>query len=118
MKKYIRGTNVPKKAPAMYFRYLTALGLFGLKATHPKVQGIVATRYEIMKMSCQAWSSVEVTYVHPPQVKVRNMPIKATNLGRLEFGLAVRRYHNATNVNRGPNLNKHCTLVMDHIFRT
>jgi hypothetical protein len=53
-------------------------------------------------MSCQSWSSVDVTYVHPPHVRVRNTPIKATNLGSVEFGRAVRRYHKATSANRGP----------------
>jgi hypothetical protein len=42
------GTMVVKKAVAIYFRYLIALALGGLKAIQPAVQGIVATRYEIM----------------------------------------------------------------------
>jgi hypothetical protein len=61
MKKYIRGTNVPKNAYAAFFLYLIAFGFGGLRSTHPIVHGSVATRYEIMKMSCQSWSSVEVT---------------------------------------------------------
>ena len=95
---------MPKIAPARYFRYLTALVLFGLKARHPNVQGKVATKYDIIKISCHSWSSVEVTYVHPPHVRVRNMPIKATNLGSTELGRDVRRYHRPTSTNRGPDL--------------
>ena len=54
------GTRVPKKAPARYFRYLIAVGFGGLSAMHPVVHGNVATMYEIIKMSCQSWSSVDV----------------------------------------------------------
>jgi hypothetical protein len=72
---------VPKKALAKYLRYLIACALFGLRARHPSVHGRVATRYEIMKISCQSWSSVLVTYVHPPHVNVLKIPINATNLG-------------------------------------
>jgi hypothetical protein len=61
MKKYINGTRVAKNEPANSFRYCSAAGLGGLKARQPRVHGSVATRYEIMKMSCQSWSSVEVT---------------------------------------------------------
>jgi hypothetical protein len=102
IKKYINGTRVPKKLPARTFRYLRAVGFLGLRATQPRVQGSVATRYEIMKMSCQSWSSVEVTYVHPPQVKVRKMPTPAMNLGRDELGRRVKMYQRPTNANRGP----------------
>lgn len=75
MKKYTNGTIVPKNALARTLRYLIACGFGGLKAKHPIVQGIVATKYEIMKMSCQSWSSVDVTYVQPPHVKVLNRPV-------------------------------------------
>jgi hypothetical protein len=102
IKKYTNGTIAAKKAPAKYFLYFTAVGFLGLKAKTPAVQGMVATRYEIMKMSCQSWSSVDVTYVHPPQVKVRKTPTPATNFGNVAFGLRVRMYHNATSANRGP----------------
>jgi len=102
MKKYTKGTKVPKKAPARYLRYFTARKLFGLSARHPRVHGSVATKYEIIKISCQSWSSVEVTYVHPPHVRDRKTPMNATALGRDEFGRAVRRYHSPTNTNRGP----------------
>jgi hypothetical protein len=34
--------------------------LLGLRAMQPRVHGIVATRYETMKMSCAWWSSVDV----------------------------------------------------------
>ena len=54
MKKYINGTRVPKKADAKIFLYLRAFGFGGLKARQPRVHGNVATRYEIMKMSCQS----------------------------------------------------------------
>jgi len=60
MKKYIRGTRVPKKAPAMYLRYLIAFALGGLSRIQPVVQGRVNMMYEIIKMSCQSWSSVDV----------------------------------------------------------
>ena len=56
----------------------------------PRVHGNVATKYEIMKISCQPWSSVEVTYVHPPQVKVRKRPVPAITFGSTESGRAVR----------------------------
>jgi len=102
MKKYIIGTNSPKKHPARVFRYLVAVGFFGVRAKHPNVHGSVATMYEIMKMSCQSWSSVDVTYVHPPHVKVRRKPMTATNFGSVEFGLRVNTYHSPTNANRGP----------------
>src|SRR3954463_418071 len=114
MKKYIKGTRVPKNPPPKYFRYFTALALFGLRAIHPSVQGSVATMYEIMRMSCQSWSSVEVIYVHPPHVRVRNTPENATYLGRLEFGRAVRRYHKNTRTNRGPVCCKYGTLKGCH----
>lgn len=81
---------------------MIALALFGLSARHPSVQGNVATMYDIMRMSCQWWSSVDVIYVHPPHDKVLKMPIKATNLGSVAFGRAVRRYHKPTRTNRGP----------------
>jgi hypothetical protein len=97
------GTRVAKKEPANSFRYRRAVGLRGLKARQPMVQGSVATRYEIIKMSCQSWSSVEVTYVHPPHVSVRKMPTPATNLGSAEFGRRVKQYHRPTNAKRGPN---------------
>jgi hypothetical protein len=61
-----------------------------------------------MKMSCQSWSSVEVTYVHPPHDSVRKIPTPATNLGSVEFGLRVRTYHRPTNATRGPGL---CSVV-------
>ena len=32
------------------------------------------------------------------------MPINATNLGSVEFGRAVRRYHKVTSAKRGPDL--------------
>jgi hypothetical protein len=51
---------VPKKALARYFRYLMAAGFGGLSAIHPKVHGSVQTIYDIMRMSCQSWSSVDV----------------------------------------------------------
>ena len=43
MKKYIKGTKVPKKQLARIFLYFTALGLFGLSAKQPSVHGNVAT---------------------------------------------------------------------------
>ena len=72
----------------------------------PKVQGNVATRYDIMKMSCHPWSSVEVTYVHPPHVSVRNRPVPATKIGKAESGRAVKMYQRNTKANRGPA--RHC----------
>lgn len=93
---------MPKKAPPKIFLYLIVVGFGGLSAKHPSVHGRVATRYEIMKISCQSWSSVEVTYVQPPQVIVRSIPIAATNLGSFCPGRAVSRYHNPTRANRGP----------------
>jgi hypothetical protein len=57
-------------------------------------------------MSCQSWSSVEVTYVHPPQVSVRKMPTAATNLGRVELGRRVKMYHRPTRANRGPGFSQ------------
>ena len=95
---------MPKNALAKIFRYLTAVEFGGLRARHPSVHGIVATRYEIMKMSCQLWSSVDVTYVHPPQVMVLNKPTPATTLGKVEFGLAVRIYQRKTRAKRGPEV--------------
>lgn len=88
----------------MVLRYLTARRLLGLSARQPRVHGKVATRYEIMKMSCQSWSSVDVTYVQPPHVKVRKMPTPATIFGREELGRAVRRYQRKTRRNRGPEV--------------
>lgn len=96
------GTRVAKKDPAKSFLYFSAVGLRGLRAKQPIVQGRVATKYEIMKMSCQSWSSVDVTYVHPPQVNVRKMPTPATNLGRVEFGRRVKTYQRPTRASRGP----------------
>ena len=58
-----------------------------------------------MKISCQPWSSVEVTYVQPPQVTVLKIPVAATIFGRDELGLAVRMYHRKTSANRGPRCN-------------
>lgn len=55
-----------------------------------------------MKISCQPWSSVEVTYVHPPQVKVRKIPVAATTCGSTESGRAVRTYQRKTRAKRGP----------------
>jgi hypothetical protein len=104
MKKYTNGTRVPKKPPAKYFRSLIARGFGGLKARQPKVQGMVATRYEIMKMSCQSWSSVDVMYVQPPHVSVLKMPKPATTLGNVLPGLAVNRYHRPTRANLGPEV--------------
>jgi len=112
MKKYTNGTRVPKKELAIYFLYLMAVAFGGLSARHPRVQGSVATRYEIMKMSCQSWSSVDVTYVQPPQVNVRKMPMKATNLGSFWFGRAVRRYHKPTRAKRGPGQYQHMKAIL------
>ena len=53
-------------------------------------------------MSCQSWSSVDVTYVHPPQVRVLNIPVQNTNVGNLELGRAVKRYQRVTRTKRGP----------------
>jgi hypothetical protein len=64
----------------------------------------VATRYEIMKISCQSWSSVDVTYVHPPHVIVLKRPVPATIFGKVEFGFAVRMYQRKTRANRGPEV--------------
>ncbi len=69
---------------------------------HPAVHGMVNTRYEIMRMSCQSWSSVEVMYVQPPHVRVRTRPATATAFGRVRPGLAVSRYHSPTRANLGP----------------
>lgn len=44
---------MPKKRPPSIFRYLMAFLLGGLMAIHPNVQGIVDTKYETMKISCQ-----------------------------------------------------------------
>lgn len=57
-----------------------------------------------MKMSCQSWSSVDVTYVQPPQVSVRNAPTPAMNLGSDELGRRVRMYHSPTSAKRGPRI--------------
>ncbi len=95
---------MPKNKLAKTFRYLMALGLGGLRARHPSVHGSVATKYEIMKMSCQSWSSVDVTYVHPPQVIVLKRPTPATNFGNVEFRLAVKTYQRATRAKRGPDV--------------
>ena len=94
--------RVPKKALAKYFLYLMAVAFGGLRMMHPVVHGIVKTRYEIIRMSCQSWSSVDVMYVQPPHVKVRMMPTTAIALGRLRLGLLVRRYHSPTSANLGP----------------
>lgn len=83
-------------------RNFSAVGFLGLSARQPSVQGSVATRYEIMKISCQSWSSVDVTYVQPPQVKVRKIPTAAVNVGSDELGRRVRIYHSPTNAKRGP----------------
>lgn len=107
------GTSVPKKVPASHFRYLMAFAFGGLSAMQPSVQGRVATMYEIMKMSCQSWSSVDVTYVHPPHVRVRRRPMMATNFGSPEPGLAVRRYHRPTSANRGPDVMAMNTMKKD-----
>ena len=104
---------MPKKAHAKYFRYLMACGLGGLNAKQPKVQGIVATRYETMKISCQLWSSVEVTYVQPPHVSVLKSPIPAMIFGRFEFGRAVMRYHSPTRINLGPEVIAMNTMKTD-----
>src|SRR5690348_224147 len=85
----------------------------GLRARHPSVQGSVATRYEIMKMSCQSWSSVDVTYVHPPHVNVLKIPVPAMILGRFEFGLAVKKYQRVTRANRGPEVMAMKTMKTD-----
>ena len=79
-----------------------ALALGGLRAMHPTVHGMVNTRYEIMRMSCQSWSSVEVMYVQPPHVRVRTRPATAMAFGRVRPGLAVSRYHSPTRANLGP----------------
>ncbi len=57
-----------------------------------------------MKISCRMWSSVEVTYVHPPHVNVLRTPADAMIPGRFDFGLLVKRYHSATRANRGPEV--------------
>lgn len=45
MKKYIRGTIVPKKEPASIFLYFKALAFpLGVSAMQPKVHGNVATK--------------------------------------------------------------------------
>lgn len=44
MKKYTKGTSMPKNEPASHFRYWIARGLGGLNAKHPIVHGSVATR--------------------------------------------------------------------------
>ena len=91
-----------KNDPAKIFLYFNAVGFLGLRARQPRVHGSVATRYDIMKISCQSWSSVEVTYVHPPQVNVRKTPTPATNFGKAELDRRVRMYQRATSMNRGP----------------
>lgn len=101
---------VPKKAPERYLRYWTAVGFLGLRAITPYVHGIVDTRYEIIKISCQSWSSVDVIYVQPPHVNVRKMPTPITNLGSVEFGLRVRAYHSPTRANRGPKQTQYSSL--------
>jgi hypothetical protein len=95
---------VPKKEPANIFLYLTACAFLGLRAKTPNVHGSVATKYEIINMSCQSWSSVDVTYVQPPQVRVRKMPTPAINFGSVAFGRRVRMYQSVTRANRGPDL--------------
>src|ERR1700760_3642679 len=98
------GTKVAKNAPPNLFLHFMASGFGGLRARQPKVQGRVATRYDIMKISCQLWSSVEVTYVHPPHMTVRNRPTPRMKEGRddLEWGRAERKYHRVQRANRGP----------------
>lgn len=104
---------MPKNAPASLLRHLIASGLGGLSARQPSVQGTVATRYEIMKMSCQLWSSVDVTYVHPPHVNVLKTPTPATIAGRFEFGRFVRKYQSATRAKRGPEVMAMKTINTD-----
>lgn len=95
---------MPKKAPAKYFLYLIALAFGGLKAIQPVVHGIVKTIYEIIKMSCQSWSSVDVMYVHPPHVRLRTTPEMAIAFGRVRPGFAVSRYQSPTSANLGPSM--------------
>lgn len=102
IKKYTSGIKVPKKAPPKYFLYLIAFAFGGLSAMQPVVQGMVRTMYEIIKISCQSWSSVDVMYVHPPQVNVRKTPEMAIAFGRVRPGFAVNRYHKPTRAKRGP----------------
>lgn len=95
---------MPKNKPAKIFLYLIALGLGGLRARQPSIHGNVATRYEIMNISCHLWSSVEVTYVHPPHDIERKSPMPDTSFGRAESDRAVRRYHRKTRANLGPEV--------------
>lgn len=66
-----------------------------------------------MKISCQLWSSVDVTYVQPPHVNVLKMPMPATSFGRFEFGLVVRKYHRPTRANLGPDVMAMKTIKTD-----
>ena len=53
-------------------------------------------------MSCQWWSSVDVTYVHPPHVRLRKTPVAATTFGSAEPGRAVMTYQRMIRANLGP----------------
>lgn len=62
---------------------------------------------------------MEVTYVHPPHVIVRNKPVPATSFGRAELGRAVRMYQRNTKANRGPaHICKTSLLAEDASQRT
>jgi hypothetical protein len=107
-----------KKPPPVLLRHLMAWGFGGLRAKQPNVQGIVATRYETMKMSCHWWSSVDVTYVQPPQDSVRKRPTPATHAGKEDFVLnLVMKYQSATSANLGPVQKVNITTQINRYFR-
>ena len=66
-----------------------------------------------MKISCQLWSSVEVTYVQPPHVSVLKTPKPAMIFGKVEFRCAVMRYHSPTRRNLGPEVMAMNTMKRD-----
>ena len=59
--------------------------LYGVQAIPPSIQGKLQNIYDIMKISCTSWSSLDVIYTHPPHVIVLMIPNTKTHVGRLEF---------------------------------
>jgi len=86
----------------MILRYFRVRGLTGAMEIMISVHGTVQSKYPIPTISWTTESSVDVTYAHVPNRKVRTSPMIRRILGNLVPRSYVSKYQSKIKANRGP----------------
>lgn len=86
----------------MIFRYFRVRGLTGAMEIIPSVHGMVQSKYPIPTISWTTGPSVDVTYAHVPNRKVRRSPMIRRALDNRVPRSYVSKYQSKINANRGP----------------